>query len=183
MSITFIKNHFLAIFGVESEGVVAAASGITQRIEWWRDLLKVWSENIGTIIYGLGYGFPLIDFKLQQHVIVREPHNSYISILARLGIIGALAWVWMHILLINIWRKAFKQCRIVGWRLGQNRLLILMVFFILILIMAIGEDAFEKPFNAIPYYFFWGIVLRFACYLKYDIIKSKSVNIADSASS
>jgi hypothetical protein len=33
--------------------------------------------------------------------------------------------------------------------------------FILVWVFAIGEDAFEKPFNAIPYYFFWGIILRF----------------------
>ena len=175
VSATFIKNHFLALFGVESEGVVHAAQGVTQRIEWWRDLLKFWSEKVGSIFYGLGYGLPLIDFKIENNVIVREPHNSYISILTRLGILGALVWVWIHILLINVWRKAFHICKNNGWRLGENRLLCLMTYFILIWVLAIGEDAFEKPFNAIPYYFFWGIVLRFYSYLKNSVQPKKII--------
>ena len=32
--------------------------------------------------------------------------------------------------------------------------------------LAIGEDGFEKPYNIIPFYFFWGIVLRMAYNLK-----------------
>jgi hypothetical protein len=170
VSAIFIKNHFLALFGVESEGVVSAAKGVTQRIEWWSGLLKFWSEKVGSIFFGLGYGQPLIDFKIQNNVVVREPHNSYISILTRLGVIGAVVWVWIHILLINVWRKAFYLCKENSWRLGENRLLFLMVYFILIWVLAIGEDAFEKPFNAIPYYFFWGIVLRFYSYLKSSVI-------------
>jgi hypothetical protein len=169
VSAIFIKNHFLALFGIESEGVVSAAKGVSQRIEWWSGLLKLWFEKVGSILFGLGYGMPLIDFKIQHNVIVREPHNSYISILTRLGVLGALVWVWIHILLINVWRKAFNLCRKNNWRLGENRLLFLMVYFILIWVLAIGEDAFEKPFNAIPYYFFWGIVLRFYSYLKNSV--------------
>jgi hypothetical protein len=57
-----------------------------------------------------------------------------------------------------------------------------MVFFILIWVLAIGEDAFEKPFNSIPYYFFWGIVLRLACYMKYDMMRSIIYKNAGSAS-
>jgi O-antigen ligase len=169
VSATFIKNHFLALFGIESEGVIFAAKGVSQRIEWWRDLLEFWTEKFGSILFGLGYGLPLIDFKIENSVIVREPHNSYISILTRLGILGALVWVWIHILLINVWRKALHICRKNSWRLGENRLLFLMTYFILIWVLAIGEDAFEKPFNAIPYYFFWGIVLRYYGYLKNSV--------------
>jgi hypothetical protein len=36
----------------------------------------------------------------------------------------------------------------------------LLMFSVLLWISAIGEDAFEKPYWTIPYYFFWGIVLR-----------------------
>jgi hypothetical protein len=179
ISLTFLKNHFLAIFGVEAEGVVASARGITQRIEWWRNLMENWSKKVGTILFGMGYGLPLIDFKMNYGVIVREPHNSYISIIARLGLIGAIAWAWMHILLIKIWHQTYKRLVDIGWQEGQNRILILMVFFILIWIFAIGEDAFEKPFNAIPYYFFWGIVLRCTSYLKYDLIGPKTFSYAN----
>ena len=39
---------------------------------------------------------------------------------------------------------------------------ILMVFAISMWVLAIGEDGFEKPYNAVPYYFFWGVMLQIA---------------------
>ena len=47
-----------------------------------------------------------------------------------------------------------------------NLLLILMVFFIMIWVLSIGEDGFEKPYNVIPYYFFWGIALRYVDHIR-----------------
>ena len=58
------------------------------------------------------------------------------------------------------------MCHELGWRDGENRMLIMMVFFICMWVLAIGEDGFEKPYNIIPFYFFWGIVLRFSLLLE-----------------
>ena len=33
-------------------------------------------------------------------------------------------------------------------------------FFLLLTILGLGQDGFEKPFNAVPFYFFWGVILR-----------------------
>ena len=44
------------------------------------------------------------------------------------------------------------------------------VFFICIWVLAIGEDGFEKPFNIIPFYVFFGVVLRMACMLRCGMI-------------
>ncbi len=160
VSLDFLINHFLAIGGVENEGVEGAAKGVPQRLGWWSDLYERWTSDARTFAFGLGYGFPLINFRQHEGIAVREPHNSYISIMARLGLLGSLAFIWMHLLLLRVWYRTYRACRRMGWQEGENRLLILMIFFILIWISAIGEDAFEKPYCAIPYYFFWGIVLR-----------------------
>jgi O-Antigen ligase len=160
VSLEFFIDHFLAIAGVENEGVEGAARGVPQRLDWWRDLYERWTSNTSTFLFGLGYGFPLINFQQHEGITVREPHNSYISIVARLGLLGGLAFVWIHILLLRVWYHTYRACGRMGWREGENRLLILMIFFILVWVAAIGEDAFEKPYSTIPYYFFWGIVLR-----------------------
>lgn len=170
VSLEFILNHILAIGGIENEGVMGAAGGVHQRLGWWMKLFYEWTDSATNFLFGLGYGFPLIDFSIG--VPVREPHNSYISIIARLGLVGISLFVWMHILLLRVWRRAYRECTRLKWREGQNRLLLLMVFFILIWVLCIGEDGLEKPFNAIPYYFFWGIVLRFAYHLKQGNIGS-----------
>jgi hypothetical protein len=160
VSLDFLINHFLAIGGAENEGVEGAARGVPQRLGWWSDLYERWTSDARTFVFGLGYGFPLINFRQHEGITVREPHNSYISIMARLGLLGSLAFIWMHTLLLRVWYRTYRACGRMGWQEGENRLLILMMFFILIWISAIGEDAFEKPYCTIPYYFFWGIVLR-----------------------
>jgi hypothetical protein len=168
VSLHFLMNHFLTIAGVESEGLEGAAGGVPQRLEWWRNLYERWTSDVTTFLFGLGYGFPLVDFEDHQGITVREPHNSYISIMSRLGLLGIITFLWIHILLIKAWHNTYRACQRMNWQEAQKRLLILMIFFILVWVYAIGEDALEKPFVTIPYYFFWGIVLRVNWHLKYN---------------
>ena len=172
-SLDFLIEHFLAIFGYGSttyEGVDAAAEGVGQRIEWWMRILGQLTDSAYTLLLGMGYGVPLTNFSGHEGVIVREPHNSYVTIFARTGIIGGIAWFWMMGILFLRWVRSFNIARAVGWREGENRFLILMVFFISCWVLALGEDGFEKPYNIIPFYFFWGIALRMSLQLERDEI-------------
>lgn len=183
ITIKFLFNHFLAIGGIENEGVVGAAKGVGLRLEWWLSLYYRLTANFRTFLEGIGYGFPLIDFKITGGIPIREPHNSYISIVSRSGIIGLLFFSYIHFLLIKTWLKSYKICKNINWTSGENQLLILMAYFVLIWVFAIGEDAFEKPYNTIPYYFFWGIVLRFYYHLKQKKIGPDSTHHENSLSS
>lgn len=168
-SFGFMVNHFLAIFGAGSDeykGVAAAAEGVDMRLEWWRKIFDDMMTDPAHLLLGLGYGIPLTDFANESGAIVREPHNSYISVIARTGLIGALAWATIMISLFRRWHLTLRHCQAIGWRTGENRLLLLMVFFICIVVLALGEDGFEKPFNLIPFYIFWGIILRMSYMLK-----------------
>jgi len=164
-SFEFISNHILAIFGIERAGVEGAASGVPLRIGWWTDLYNSWTGSLGNTFFGIGYGIPLTNFTGGTGAVVREPHNSYISILARIGLIGAISFCWMHFMLLRAWWRGYRQCEDLEWSEGQNRFLLLLVSFVLIWVEALGEDAFEKPFFAIPYYFFWGVVIRLTWHL------------------
>jgi len=165
ISIDFLFHHFSAIFGIESEGVVGSARGVGMRLGWWANIWREVTDNVQSFFFGLGYGLPLIDYTW-FHGLVREPHNSYLSILGRLGMSGLIVFTWGHLLLVRAWFRAFNLCRRVGYRLGRDRLLLFMVFFVLVWVSSLGEDAFEKPYNAIPYYFFWGIVLHYGQHLR-----------------
>lgn len=175
LSIEFLSNHFMAIFGVESDGLEGAAKGVGQRLDWWLDIYSRWSNDISTVLFGLGFGFPLIDFGIAHGVIVREPHNSYISVLARTGLVGFTFWVWMHICLLKAWLFSYRTCKQVNWKTGERLLVIFISYFALIWCLAIGEDGFEKPYNTVPYYFFWGIVIRIAWFAKQNMIGSRGV--------
>ena len=165
VSIDFLIKHFWAIFGTSSEGLEQAAKGVSQRTDWWSSIYYRLSDSWYNLFLGLGYGFPLIDFHITGNVPVREPHNSYLSFIARSGLIGLAFFLWVHLLLVRAWHKTYKTCLKLKWDLGANRLIILLVYFVLVWVYAIGEDAFEKPYNTVPYYFFWGIVLRFSNHL------------------
>ncbi|MFQ5785439.1 MAG: O-antigen ligase family protein [Alphaproteobacteria bacterium] len=162
VSFDFIVNHILSIGGVESSGLRGTARGVSLRMVWWNHIIANWSASFENMMLGLGFGMPLTNHHSLDGAIVREPHNSYLSVLGRTGLIGLFAFLWMHVLMIRAWWRAYRTSVRAHWREGQNRLLILMVFFILIWVYAMGEDALEKPYFAISYYFFWGIALKMA---------------------
>ena len=160
ISLVFLKNHFLAIFGIEAEGVVGAAKGVFQRIDWWGNVIDKWTSSYSSFLFGVGFGIPLTDFVLGNGALVREPHNSYLSIFARTGLIGGALWVVFQLFLYYSWLKAYIKARKMGALKLEVVLLLFFVYFVLILILAMGEDGFEKPYNTMPYYLLFGIVLR-----------------------
>lgn len=166
ISIDFFLDHFAAIFGVASDKLEAPAEGVGLRLGWWLGIYERWSASMGTMLFGLGYGLPLVDYRYIGNVTVREPHNSFISIFGRLGLVGGFAWVAMHVAMISAWHKAITFCRRAGLVEPGKWLLLFLTFFAMVWVLCIGEDGLEKPYVAVPYYFFWGVVLRLAYFCK-----------------
>jgi O-antigen ligase len=109
---------------------------------------------------------PLTDFRSPTGNLVREPHNSYISVWGRLGFTGAAAWLLMQITLYHAWWRSYRLTKKFGWIHAQNNLILLLIFMFFIILAALGEDAMEKPYGAIPYYLFFGVVLRYGMLLR-----------------
>lgn len=166
VGVDFIIRHFMSIFGVEAEGVTAAAGGVMRRMDWWTYIWVRLTADLNHLLFGMGYGIALTDLITPDGAQVREPHNSYLSVLARIGFVGLFAFIWMHINMFRVWLQAHRLCKRAGYRIGQNRLLIVLVYFLMIWVYALGEDAMEKPFNTIPYYFLWGVVLHYSHHLR-----------------
>lgn len=168
ITLSFLFDHILAITGQGSSdggNLALAAEGVQLRYGWWDDIYNHLTSNAVNLLTGLGYAVPLTDFKDDLGVTVREPHNSYISVVARLGVIGFLAWLWVQIELVKTWRRAYQRCRDWRWAKGEEFLLMMLAFVLLVAISALGEDAMEKPYVTIPYYALWGVVARVLFYL------------------
>ncbi|HLJ62517.1 MAG TPA: O-antigen ligase family protein [Stellaceae bacterium] len=162
ISFGFFFDHILASFGISgSEDVSGAAYGVDQRLSWWRDALgRLFSDPVSTFT-GLGYGIPLVqNFVNAEGVAVREPHNSIVSVLSRLGVLGLTAFLALNLVLFRAGVQCMAQMRRRGWRQWEDRLLVMFAYFAVTFVMALTEDAFEKPYLTIPYYAFWGFVLR-----------------------
>jgi hypothetical protein len=50
--------------------------------------------------------------------------------------------------------------------LDQTNLLLVLVFCAMTLVVGVGETAMEVPYYAIPYYFLFGVVLRYGKHLR-----------------
>ncbi len=166
-SINFLFEHIAAIWGQSGSGAThSAASGLDQRFRWWALIWEDVTASFSTTFFGLGYGIPLTDFRTVGGIAVREPHNSLMSIIGRLGFVGLFAFIWFHLSFAATWFTVHSWCRKNGAHLWKNNMIIMGAFFVLLWVFSMAEDGFEKPFNAIPYYFLWGVILR----VRYEIM-------------
>ncbi len=167
VNLEYIVNHFLSITGVGDGDVQGSAEGVGLRLSWWINIYNQMISGVDKFLFGLGYGDPLVDFVARsarhssEGQIVREPHNSYISIVARSGVIGIILWVSIQVSLVRSWMIVYKKIPHPSVRVFLN---FTMLYSICLWILAIGEDSFEKPYNVIPYYCLWGLVLGIKYY-------------------
>ncbi|NNF61707.1 MAG: hypothetical protein HKO55_10855 [Gammaproteobacteria bacterium] len=157
----FVVNHLLAIGGVSSEGLEGTAGGVGQRLGWWYGIFLRVSDNWLTALFGLGYGQPLIEFRYREAgLIVREPHNSVMTAFGRTGIAGLTAWLTAQLYLGFVWLKTYRYAVSHAHANTIVFLRIVLFYSALIWVFSLGEDAFEKPFHTVPYYFLWGCALK-----------------------
>jgi O-antigen ligase len=167
VSLDFASKHFQSVSGSsEDQALSGSAGGIALRLGWWKKIGRELSQTPENLMFGLGYGMPLVNYTLGGGVVVREPHNSFISVLARLGVLGAFCWISMQFTLFWTWWSGFRLARRHGWTVDAMRLLVMMIFCSIILVGIVGEDMLEKPFNAAPYYFFWGVIIAYVSHVR-----------------
>jgi hypothetical protein len=168
ISLSFFWDHVLSSFGVGTGDLAGAAQGVDMRLGWWTRIYDKLTADEVTLMTGLGYGIPLTNFSDTLGVVTREPHNSIISVGARLGLIGLFAWIWMQVELFRAGFRAYRDCRRTGRNDAANLILLLLAFAVITLSSCFGEDTLEKPYYAIPYYAFWGVALRIAYQLRVE---------------
>lgn len=151
VSLDLIKQQFLSMVGRgELEG---PAAGYDLRLNWWDDLL---AENFASpelFVLGRGLGMPLTDFYTPSGVVVREPHNSYLTAFLRFGIIGFISFLLFHITLLwSVGAILFKSNSMLPEKT-------IFIFYISTLFNANFQPVFEFSSYAVPIYFFCGLFI------------------------
>ncbi len=147
---------FTEIFDASYEGG-GASSGNAGRILWWLSIFNQVTSSWGSFFFGLGYGVPLTDLVLTGGTVVREPHNTLISVFGRLGFLGFLMFVVLQILFV---RNFIEILRLSNGSYLRPLVLYMVTFEVCTLIFSLGESPFIAPYFAIPYYFFAGVMIR-----------------------
>jgi len=115
-------------------------------------------------VVGEGFGQPLLTEMDENHsegnnAVTRMPHNSSLSYLARLGVIGFAVWIAFHFCLIKRFIQAVRKTRTCDDKRLSAFVLWFFLFYVLFVIGSLVEAAFEFPSGAVPFYFLMGFAL------------------------
>jgi hypothetical protein len=155
MNLTFFQEHLGSLWGARN---AEQQGSIDDRKDWYAQVEERILSSTTNLTVGSGFGEPLINFEAPGHVVVRQPHNSNVSILARLGLVGFLFWLMFHYFLL----KRFYYVYRIRDRLDRRLYHLLMWLFLSYLLMMIHtsvQPAFEFAYGSIPFYFMMGLFL------------------------
>lgn len=149
-------DFFLAHLRSVSGEAGTPGSTVESRVDW---LNQAYGRFLTRPVLGVGFGTPLINYvDPKTGASVRQPHNSSLSILARLGVAGALGWVLFHFFLCMRFLHAFRYRRYASKLVADLVLWLFVLYLVFMLTMSV-EPALEFPSSAIPFYFFVGLTL------------------------
>ncbi len=147
----FFENHVRSISGAED----TPGSRVQGRLDWSEQALEHFYAHP---VFGEGFGQPLLDAVDELGTVVRMPHDSSLTVLARTGVIGSALWLAFHFSLIARFVYALRQRRFCDKRIADY-VLWLFLFYVLVMIDSFVEAPFEFPSMAVIFYFMMGFAL------------------------
>jgi hypothetical protein len=124
---------------------------VAWRKHWWAAIRDEVSKDDKTMLFGLGYGYPLA--KLANRDVekqgTRSPHSIFYFTLSYSGIVGFAIFCWLEICVIHLLWRVFK---VTGETFG-------LVYFLYTLSGAFFGNLIETPQAAIPLYLLCGMAI------------------------
>jgi O-antigen ligase len=154
VNLDFFKDHIRSIH--TSEGT--PGSSVESRFSMVDEAMEHFYAHPA---FGVGFGEPLLselDMNMAQGAVGRVPHDSSITYLARMGIIGFVMWILLHICLWQRFVAAYRM-KSSSDPYVYSFVLWIFLFYILTMITSFVEAPFEFPSGAVPFYFFMGYCL------------------------
>lgn len=153
VNLDFFKAHLRSV----ETSAGTPGSSIETRFDWAN---QAYQHFLAHPVLGEGFGQPLLtEIDETNGAVTRQPHNSSLSYLARLGAIGFVIWITFHFLLIKKFVNLLRQRRAFDDNVLFAFVLWLFLFYVLFMICSLVEPPFEFPSGAVPFYFFMGFAL------------------------
>lgn len=153
VNLDFFKEHVRSI--ETSDGTPGSA--LESRTQMADEALQHFYDHP---LVGVGFGQPLLTIiDMNNGTVTRMPHNSSLSVLARLGVAGILVWIAFHFCLIRRFIGALRQRKRCADPLAAAFIVWAFLFYVLFMIGSFVEASFEFPSGAVPFYFFTGFSL------------------------
>jgi hypothetical protein len=126
------------------------------RLQWWGKIVN-YTVHGPYFWTGKGFGVNLADddgFQVQQDHSLRSPHSAHMTILARMGVPGAVAWALMHLVWFATVADAWYRARRRGDQRWAGWFLFLFAYYLAFVINASFDVFLEGPMGGI---WFWTI--------------------------
>jgi hypothetical protein len=133
---------------------------VTWRKHWWANIRSEVSKDPTTLIFGLGYGYPLAKLTYNPGTVLqgtRSPHNIFYFALAYSGLVGVAIFFWLEFAVIRLSYGVYKVT-------GQ---IYALAFFVYSITNAFFGNYIETPY-AIPIYLVLGLCMG-PMFLQMDI--------------
>ena len=159
----FFKSHLLSTIPTYEinnidDFFVGTQSTVSWRIDKWTKTISNVMTTFNTFLFGLPFGVSLTDFYNTQGMQTREPHNLYITIFARTGLIGSILFSILHFKIIRILYKAYIKSLILRNK-ATNKLMILFMMYVLFIFGGggISSSILSATYHSTQFYLFVGI--------------------------
>lgn len=157
VSAEFLVQHFRSMFLEPDTPAVGSAQWRLQLIP---EVLDRWLQTPSTVLVGEGFGQPLISHVGTTGVQTRQPHNTHLTVLARLGIVGLAVWIFM---------LARIGCLLVVGSLSARRgapfdrsvRVWLTIFFAIGALLTTVQPWLEFSYGAVPFFTVIGFALGY----------------------
>lgn len=125
------------------------------RADWYGQVWQRITSSPVNLVVGEGFGQALINFVNEEGIPVREPHNSSLTVLARLGFVGLSLWV------LFLGMVVMRYIRYLRKRSAPDdiRATVLWLFlcFVLYLMTFSVQPTLEFSHGSMPFYFLIGV--------------------------
>lgn len=152
INIDFLEDHVRSITGEK----VTPASSVDSRIEFAEEAMQHFHSSP---VFGVGFGQPIVSYiDAETGATVRIPHDSNLTVMVRLGLVGLVIWLAFNLSLIRqiihaLRRRSRYDTQVYAW------IQWVLLFYVTFMIAALVEGPLETPSSAIPFYFFMGLGL------------------------
>jgi len=152
---SFIANQMKTLFDLVDPN--ARTSHDVDRSGWYQEVWGRIRSSASNTIIGEGFGQALITFENEEGIPVRQPHNSSLTVLARLGFVGLAAWL---LFILHVCTRYVRYIRNANASAQISSLMVwLLCAFVVALLQSNVQPSLEFSSGACPFYFLAGIGL------------------------
>jgi len=155
VDLSFIQEHAATVLALGDSNT--RMSHDVDRGDWYGEVWDRVRSSPSNMAVGEGFGQALIDFENEQGIPVRQPHNTSLTVLARLGFVGLSIWLLFLGLLATRYVK-FLRLRTTSPAISALVLWLLM-YSVLAFMFTSVQPEFEFSHGAIPFFFMQGLAI------------------------